>query len=146
MGRPIASLGPGENLHQRTLRTDCEGLRDCLLPEAPVILYACLTGGGEDNLTQDLSRTFQRPVIAPVHHWLMQTALPVSRRTPELAIDSRGRLTVARDLFGLYYKPRLRKNRDRNLIAPLAMDALCRGDGYLVRSSRFRPLFRRYHP
>ena len=139
-------LGPGHRLHQRNLPRTCRGLGACLKPGAPVILYACLTGGGEDNLARDLADVLDRPVIAPTHYWLMQTAVPRESRVPELTLDTNGKLTVATAQFALYYKARLETGKDRHLIAPEAMHALCLRDGFERKSSRFRPLFQRYFP
>ena len=108
------------------------------------ILYACLTGEGEDNLAIDLAKTLDHPVIAPTRFWLMQTAVPLAQRVPELTLDREGRLAVAKDEFALYYKRRLESGKDRYLIAPVAMSPLCLSDGFVQRPSRFRPLFQRY--
>ncbi len=139
-------LGPGGGLHQRNLPRACGGLEACLKPEARIILYACLTGEGEDNLARDLAGILHRPVVAPTHYWLMQTAVPIEDRVPELTLDKNGRLDVATGQFALYYKARLETGRDRHLIAPSAMHELCLRDGFVRKPSRFRPLFQRYFP
>lgn len=138
-------LSATETLHQRNLEQRCQGLSQALHPEAPVILYSCLTGEGDDNLARDLANVLDRPVVAPAYYWLMQTSLMMNLRTPELALDSRGRLTVDADQFGLFYKKRHRVDRDRYLIAPLAMSGFCRADGFLKRRAKQR-LFQRYEP
>lgn len=137
-------FGEGSNLHQRNLQSVCAGLEQALQPDAPIILYSCLTGEGEDNFAADLAATLHRPVIAPTHFWLMQTAVAPAKRIGELHLDASGRLSVNTANFGLYYKPRHQSNRDRYLIAPKSMDALCLTDGFVRRPSRFRPLFQRH--
>ena len=138
-------LSATETLHQRNVEQRCQGLSQALHPEAPIILYSCLTGEGDDNLAGDLAQVLDRPVVAPAYYWLMQTALRQDLRTPELALDSRGRLTIDAKQFGLFYKKRHRVNRDRYLIAPLAMSEICRADGFVKRRSK-QPLFQRYQP
>ena len=139
-------LSSTENFHQRNLNVSCAGLDTFLHADATVILYACATGEGDDNLARDLAKVLKRPIIAPVYYWLMQTAVPLPNRVPELTLDPKGHLTVATDRFALYYKARLESGRDRHLIAPKAMEALCREDGFYRKASRFRPLFQRYLP
>ena len=139
-------ISPTESIHQRNLSEACGQLGPCLRPGAPVILYACLTGEGDDNLALDLPKTLDRPVIAPTHFWLMQTAVPLYQRVPELALDDAERLCVAQGKFALYYKKRLASGKDRYLIAHRAMNTLCLSDGFIQRASRFHPLFRRYSP
>ncbi|NCF91220.1 MAG: hypothetical protein GWQ05_09715 [Verrucomicrobiaceae bacterium] len=139
-------LGSGPNLHQRNVSSVCEGIGKALQPGAPVILYSCLTGEGDDNLAADLANTLGRPVIAPTHFWLMQTAVAPSQRISELRFDATGRLTVDTDKFAHYYKKRMDSGKDRHLIAPSSMHELCLQDGFLRRSSRFRPLFQRFRP
>ena len=137
-------ISPSERIHQRNLTEACGRIGESLRPDAPVILYACLTGEGDDNLARDLAKTLGHPVIAPTHFWLMQTAVPLAQRIPELTIDRSNRLAVAKDQFALYYKSRLDSGKDRYLIAPQAMNELCLSDGFIQRPSRFRPLFQRY--
>ena len=139
-------LGGGPNLHQRNLSSVCKGIGQALQPNAPVILYSCLTGEGDDNLAADLAATLRRPVIAPTHFWLMQTAVPPSQRISELGLDEKGRLTVDKAKFALYYKKRMDSGKDRYLIAPSTMHELCAEDGFHRRASRFRPLFQRFRP
>lgn len=139
-------LGSGPNLHQRNLSSACEGIGEALLPGAPVILYSCLTGEGDDNLAADLATTLDRPIIAPSHFWLMQTAVPPAQRIAELHLDAAGRLTVDANKFALYYKNRMDSGKDRHLIAPHSMHTLCLQDGFHRRPSRFRPLFQRFRP
>lgn len=139
-------LSATETLHQRNVQQSCEGLSQALHPEAPIILYSCLTGEGDDNLAGDLAKAMDRTVMAPAHYWLMQTALAADLRMAELALDQHGRLTVDAGKFGLFYKKRHRTNRDRYLIAPLPMAEICRVDGFVKRRSRARSLFPRYRP
>ena len=139
-------LGSRPNLHQRNISSVCEGIGKALQPGAPVILYSCLTGEGDDNLAADLANTLGRPVIAPTHFWLMQTAVAPSQRISELRFDATGRLTVDTDKFAHYYKKRMDSGKDRHLIAPSSMHELCLQDGFVRRSSRFRPLFQRFRP
>ena len=146
-GRPNKlQFASGGGLHQRNVAQRSQGLQHALAPHAPVILYSCLTGSGEDNLAADFATALDRPVIAPSYYWLMQTALPLAQRTPELGFDDQRRLTVQASHFLLFYKSRLESGRDRYLIAPRAMIALCRQDGFVLRGSRSRPLFHRYAP
>lgn len=139
-------LSATETLNQRNVRDHCEDLHLALRPKAPVILYSCLTGEGEDNLAADLAKHLRRPVVAPSYYWLMQTPVPLEERISELKLDPQGRLTIDRSQFALYYKKRHSTYRDRYLIAPMAMHALCLGDGFVQRPSRFRGLFQRFNP
>ena len=146
-GRPNKlQLNAEESLHQRNVQEVCQGLDRALHPAANVILFSCLTGEGDDNLAQDLARALKRPVQAPTHFWLMQTAVPLAQRIPELNCDPQGRLRIDTSQFALFYKARMDSGKDRHLIAPLAMEALCLADGFLKRPSRFRPLFHCYSP
>lgn len=139
-------FGPRDGVHQRNLERSLAGISAYLHPEARVLLYACLTGEGEDNLAKDLADVLDREVMAPHYFWLMQTAIPLEERVLELAREPTGRLTVAADRFALFYKRRMDSGRDRYLIAPAAMAPLCRQDGFERRASRFRVLFEIYRP
>lgn len=139
-------FGPRDGVHQRTLERSLTGMSAYLHPEGRVLLYACLTGDGDDNWAKDLADVVDREVMAPRYYWLMQTAVPPRDRIPELVREPSGRLAVAEDRFALFYKRRMESGRDRYLIAPAAMAPLCRQDGFERRASRFRVLFETFSP
>ncbi len=144
-GRPHKlHLSATESIHQRNVAEVCQGLQGAFRQRGHTILYACLTGEGEDNFGQDLASALRCPVTAPQHFWLMQTALPITERTPEWVRDDSGTITVAVDRFSDFYKDRFTPTKDRYLIAPIAMTSLCEADGYKRLSSRFRLLFKTF--
>ncbi|MEM7387418.1 MAG: hypothetical protein AAF514_20975 [Verrucomicrobiota bacterium] len=132
-------------LNQRNVRRELGDHGRFLARDARVLLYSCLTGHEDDNMAEDLALAFRREVQAPRYFWCMQTLVPPESRIPELRLDRSGRLEIAEDRFGLYYKPRDEKGI-RYLIGTKAMAPFCLEEGYVQRRTPSGGLFLRYRP